>query len=65
MKLWEMIKSTFKTAEKKDVFNCAHCRKVSKGKWCQTEECRGKSSRGWYYDEYGHVCKPTAKIRPR
>ncbi|OMD85603.1 hypothetical protein BSK49_18990 [Paenibacillus odorifer] len=46
----------------KDTFKCHYCSNISPGKWCL--HCDIHPARGTYYDEHGHPCKPTARIRP-
>jgi hypothetical protein len=46
----------------KDSFDCHHCGKRSKGRWCM--HCSVTPVRGTYWDEFGFECKPTARIKP-
>ncbi|OMD20668.1 hypothetical protein BJP48_30910 [Paenibacillus odorifer] len=46
----------------KDSFKCHYCSNISPGKCCL--HCDIHPARGTYYDECGHPCKPTARIRP-
>jgi hypothetical protein len=46
---------------KVDAFDCFHCKNRSKGKWCV--RCNAQPIRGTYWDEHGHACKPTARIK--
>lgn len=46
----------------KDSYKCHYCSNISPGKWCL--HCDIHPARGTYYDECGHPCKPTARIRP-
>jgi len=46
----------------RDVFDCGHCRKRSRGKFCT--RCTGKIPKGWYTDDCGHVNKPSVPEPP-